>query len=173
MKTLSTVVAEKFTVWRYVVAGLIWGKASATCALVGGPPPELEDRLKRWEEKYSKLGYKLVGRDVWENAGAHYGEYKHALYQPKPQIEITAWYMRENHTFRKLSPGTELTEALAEFDVGHNYGMLCAYINGVSYEECVHARGDRERFIDEGREWLAKLAEVTEVPSPRNPLWHR
>ncbi|MDQ0022958.1 hypothetical protein J2X90_000744 [Variovorax paradoxus] len=56
------------------------------------------------------------------------------------------WYMRDNHTFRKLtgSPAEMVAQCLEEFDAGYNYGSLCvSHVPG--FVKGVHASGPDHR----------------------------
>mgnify|MGYP003337955146 FL=1 len=62
------------------------------------------------------------------------------------------WYMRDNHTFRKLEGNKKdiRIALMEEFLNGYTYGMLCTKTEG--YEKIkVHANGSKrwEEFIDE------------------------
>ncbi|MDN7965599.1 hypothetical protein QZM92_26835 [Burkholderia multivorans] len=42
--------------------------------------------------------------------------------------EVSLYYMRDNHTFKRLTGPVEdmLAQVMAEFDAGYTAGMLCA-----------------------------------------------
>lgn len=74
--------------------------------------------------------------------------------------ELNLYYMRDNHTFRKL-PHDE-SDAISiireEFEAGWTHGMLCSKISCAT-DTVVHARGmeDWDRFEAEARIWLSKV----------------
>lgn len=74
----------------------------------------------------------------------------------------TVWYMRDNHTFRRMSPNIELSllALREEFDEGYTCGMLCTK-GGPMYGTYVHAHGKSkwEEFAASAREWLPKAFE--------------
>lgn len=55
------------------------------------------------------------------------------------------YYMRDNHTFKRLSENvsTALAEIEGEFNAGYTYGTLCSKRNGF---ESVHASGNKGRM---------------------------
>ncbi|EEE09227.1 hypothetical protein BMUNKI379_11435 [Burkholderia multivorans] len=80
--------------------------------------------------------------------------------------EVSLYYMRDNHTFKRLTGPVEdmLAQVMAEFDDGYTYGMLCTEsLPGIGY---VHAHGtaDRQRFQNEAREWLFAAKIRSELP---------
>jgi hypothetical protein len=95
---------------------------------------------------------------------------RQAIEQAQKQEPVTIWYMRDNHTFKKLSEdvSTALIEIEQEFNEGHTYGMLCSKRKGFP---SVHASGDKKRleFFAECKatleQWLPKTS-----PPPRQPL---
>lgn len=82
------------------------------------------------------------------------------------QVPEPFYYMRDNHTFKRLSDDvdTAITEIEAELDAGWTSGMLCSKRKGFS---SLHAnfRRPREEFISDCRDAL--LAATTKPePSP-------
>lgn len=80
--------------------------------------------------------------------------------------EVKLYYMRDNHTFKRLTGPVEemLAQVMAEFDDGYTYGMLCTKsLPGLGV---VHAPGsaDRQRFQNEAREWLFAAKIRSELP---------
>ena len=73
---------------------------------------------------------------------------------------MQCWYMRDNHTFRKLS--SNINEALAqikeEMDDGYTFGSLCAEDKSIPM---LHARGSKElpSYLAECVKWFEKLTE--------------
>ncbi len=95
------------------------------------------------------------------------------LAQPE-QEPVTIWYMRDNHTFKKLSADVSiaLIEIEQEFNEGYTYGMLCSKREGFPN---VHASGEKKRL-----EFFAECKKVFEewlpstTPPQRKPLtWER
>ncbi|MBU9360823.1 hypothetical protein KTE52_31365 [Burkholderia multivorans] len=80
--------------------------------------------------------------------------------------EVRLYYMRDNHTFKRLTGPVEemLAQVMAEFDDGYTGGMLCTEsLPGLGH---VHANGDadRQRFQNEAREWLFAAKIRSELP---------
>lgn len=84
------------------------------------------------------------------------------LAQPE-QEPVTIWYMRDNHTFKKLSAdvSTALIEIEQEFNEGYTYGMLCSKRKGFP---TVHASGDKKRL-----EFFAECKSTLEQWLPTQP----
>lgn len=67
------------------------------------------------------------------------------------------YYMRDNHTFKKLSEDIEIAieEISDEIEAGYSYGMLCSKIPNF---KIVHSHGDSfkevRKFLKECREVL-------------------
>lgn len=80
--------------------------------------------------------------------------------------EITLWYMRDNHTFKRLTGPVEemLSQCMAEFDAGWTGGMLCT--KSLAGMEHVHAHGSAKRgeFKDAARAWLMKANLLRALP---------
>ena len=76
--------------------------------------------------------------------------------------KIKLYYMRDNHTFRKLARKTAIKDALEEFDRGYSSGMMCAFINDKHYSEICHANRNREEFEQEAKKWLRLLFSAKE-----------
>jgi hypothetical protein len=72
-----------------------------------------------------------------------------------------AYYMRDNHTFRKLSPDllAALQEIEEDFDAGWTHGMLNSKHPSSKDLGVVHANGPKEKskFLANCKEWLMKL----------------
>ena len=85
------------------------------------------------------------------------------LEKDKEQEPVTIWYMRDNHTFKKLSAHVSeaLIEIEQEFNMGYTYGMLCSKRK---FFPTIHASGEKKRleFFDECKktleEWLPNAA---------------
>ena len=75
------------------------------------------------------------------------------------QVPEPVYYMRDNHTFKRLSDDvdTAITEIEAELDAGWTSGMLCSKRKGFS---SLHAnyRRPREEFIADCRDALLAAA---------------
>lgn len=68
---------------------------------------------------------------------------------------MTLYYMRDNHTFRRLE-GTvpEMLQAVKdEFDAGYSSGMLC---DSEHKEGVLHAPSCFETFTPKAEEWLCR-----------------
>lgn len=65
------------------------------------------------------------------------------------------YYMREDHSFRRLSGDIDamLVMVREDFDAGHQHGMLCSKAPG--FQE-VHGRGDWSDFEARARASLEK-----------------
>lgn len=69
--------------------------------------------------------------------------------------KISLYYMRDNHTFKRLEGSVEemLAQCMEEYDTGETGGMLCTKsIPGIGN---VHAGTDREHFKNSAHTWLA------------------
>lgn len=95
----------------------------------------------------------------------------YALAAPKQQaVEVTGdespiYYMRDNHTFKRLSNSVSaaFVEIEAELNAGYTHGMLCSHRSGF---KDIHANGNTSRmaFLAECRAaLLAALTGKTEV----------
>ena len=87
-------------------------------------------------------------------------------YPPKTKQEpVTIWYMRDNHTFKKLSADVSiaLIEIEQEFNEGYTYGTLCSKREGFSN---VHASGEKKRleFFAECKKTLEEWLPSTTPP---------
>jgi hypothetical protein len=73
---------------------------------------------------------------------------------------LNIWYMRDNHTFRKLGtdPETAKQAIREEFEDGYTYGMLCTKDAHVEY---VHARGKLEPFLAEVDTFFGKVRDMS------------
>lgn len=74
---------------------------------------------------------------------------------------MSSWYMRDNHTFKKLP--TDVDEAMAvlreTFDgEGGHYGMLAANDDHKDELGVVHAAGEWGEFAPRARAWLEQVA---------------
>jgi hypothetical protein len=80
--------------------------------------------------------------------------------------EVRLYYMRDDHTFKRLTGPVEdmLAQVMAEFDDGFTSGMLCT--KSLPDLGHVHAHGtsDRQRFMNEAREWLFAAHIRSELP---------
>ena len=80
------------------------------------------------------------------------------------QVPEPVYYMRDNHTFKRLSDDvdTAITEIEAELDAGWTSGMLCSKRKGFS---SLHAnfRRPREEFISDCRDALLAATTKPEV----------
>ena len=98
------------------------------------------------------------------------GEYvDYVKVQPKQQAEpAPIYYMRDNHTFKKLSAdvSTALVEIETEFNAGYTYGSLCSKRKGFPM---VHAGGSEHRrvFFLECKAVLEKWADVPPAAPPQ------
>jgi hypothetical protein len=84
-------------------------------------------------------------------------KYNRTSNQPSMQVSTSMYYMRDNHTFKRLTPDVEtaLGEIAAELDAGHTSGMLASKCVGAPAG--IHARhDDREGFLRNAREWLVR-----------------
>lgn len=72
------------------------------------------------------------------------------------------WYMRDNHTFRRLPPEIELAVAILrdEFNAGETYGMLCTK-QGPMSGKVEHAGKDWNAFEPRARRWLIAAMQPT------------
>ena len=109
-------------------------------------------------------------------------EYCDRLAQPEPEIigtylekdkeqkPVTIWYMRDNHTFKKLSADVSiaLIEIEQEFNEGYTYGTLCSKREGFSN---VHASGEKKRleFFAECKKTLEEWLPSTTPPQYKEP----
>ena len=87
-----------------------------------------------------------------------------ALAQPEHE-PVTIWYMRDNHTFKKLSADVSiaLIEIEQEFNEGYTYGMLCSKRAGFP---SIHASGEKKRleFFAECKKTLEEWIPNTTPP---------
>ena len=69
---------EWFVIRNYVSAGLRWGDAASYLPIMGKAVgyDEMLEGLYLWEKQYQKLGYKLIGYDVWIDAGGYGRDYE-------------------------------------------------------------------------------------------------
>lgn len=113
--------------------------------------PEIADQKIRWGVDHlveASNAATLRAQPQAQDAGVRESEYP-------------LYYMRDNHTFRRLSYDVEfaLTELRIEIDEGWTGGMLCSKREGdppsVSYEH-----RDGEKFWPAAREWLEKCLQA-------------
>lgn len=73
-----------------------------------------------------------------------------------------AYYMRDNHTFKRLGPSIDeaMADVKAEMEAGYTYGMLCT--KDRSDVGTVHAGKSWEEFEPRAREWLEKFFNVSD-----------
>lgn len=72
---------ERYIIWRYVRAGLMWGEADGY-VLIAGECVGYESRERKfhyWEEKYKKLGYMPLSEWQWEESGGYGVPFEHLL----------------------------------------------------------------------------------------------
>ena len=76
--------------------------------------------------------------------------------------ERVLWYMRDNHTFRRLPANVDDAMAILrdEFDAGETYGMLCTK-QGPMAGKNEHARKDWGDFEPRARRWLLAAMQPT------------
>jgi hypothetical protein len=90
--------------------------------------------------------------------------------QPARQQE-PIYYMRDNHTFKRLSEDvpTALIEIEAEFNEGYTFGMLCSKREGF---ENIHASGSPNRlgFLNACKKRLESIYYTT--PQPNQQLYY-
>jgi hypothetical protein len=90
--------------------------------------------------------------------------------QPARQEPVAIYFMRDNHTFKKLSANVSnaLVEIEQEFNDGWTYGMLCSKRKGF---QSVHASGSAKRleFFAECKATLEQWL-PTSPPPQRKPL---
>lgn len=81
---------------------------------------------------------------------------------------FTRYYMRDNHTFKKLSPDNSIAvdEIRAEFDAGHTGGMVCGKYsdNKDRGEGQAHANSDWHEFSFRAAKWLN---DHPSIPAPQ------
>lgn len=72
------------------------------------------------------------------------------------------WYMRDNHTFRRLPANVDDAIAILrdEFGAGETYGMLCTK-EGPMVGKYEHAREDWGDFERRARRWLLAAMQPT------------
>lgn len=80
------------------------------------------------------------------------------------QVPEPFYYMRDNHTFKRLSDDadTAITEIEAELDAGWTSGMLCSKRRGFSSLH-TNFRRPREEFISDCRDALLAATTKPEV----------
>ena len=112
-----------------------------------------------WLNTHNNLTYVL----------ARYRELEAQIASPAPVFDMDAaveaiYYMRDNHTFKRLTNNVEiaLIEIEAEFNAGHTYGMLCSKRHGFT---SIHANGSAKRLEFFGKCRVA-LAEIMPTTSP-------
>ena len=71
------------------------------------------------------------------------------------------WYMRDNHTFKRLSlnVGEAVEQMRAEFDAGWTHGMLCTSSLPVGNVHA-HGGGRWQEFEIAARKWYADLSDA-------------
>lgn len=72
--------------------------------------------------------------------------------------DATAFYMRDNHTFKKLNihdPHEFLQQIRKEHDDGYSGGMLCSKHRCAP--EPLHNRGDIDAFLLLAKSWLKQF----------------
>lgn len=99
--------------------------------------------------------------------------YLHAAPKQQAVDESPIYYMRDNHTFKRLSSSVSaaIVEIEAELNAGYTHGMLCSKRSGF---KDIHASGDTSRmaFLAECRAaLLAAIPGKTEVDDVRHALW--
>jgi hypothetical protein len=81
-------------------------------------------------------------------------------YKKMISINITAFYMRDNHTFKKLNIN-DMNEFLNEIKEEHMSGFTRGMVG--STHSCaprpIHNKGDIELFLLLSREWLEEFME--------------
>ena len=90
---------------------------------------------------------------------------------PRPEDApeaVSCWYMRDDHTFRRLPLDVEAALAVMreERDAGHTYGMLCGRPRGV-VPPVVHARtaAQWDAFEAQARPWLKAAVQASKPPN--------
>ncbi|HDR9834244.1 TPA: hypothetical protein QDC51_000995 [Burkholderia multivorans] len=78
--------------------------------------------------------------------------------------EVRLYYMRDNHTFKRLTGPVEdmLAQVMAEYDGGFTAGML--FTESLPGLGVVHGIKDRRKFMNEAREWLFAARIRSELP---------
>lgn len=82
--------------------------------------------------------------------------------------KLVLYYMRDNHTFRELKPGSEIDIIKEELNAGYTCGMLCAHLDKVPIGDHVHApsRADGfaafEKFLSDAARWIARVRDLAE-----------
>jgi hypothetical protein len=88
---------------------------------------------------------------------------------PDAMVLVPLYYMRDNHTFRRLSdnPTVALAEVMEEFDAGWSHGMLCTKRPGEAGTLHVHASGSgrKSEFEADAAAWLERQR-VLAAPPP-------
>ena len=92
------------------------------------------------------------------------GQLRKAVKISEPPEELPAiYYMRDNHTFKRLDEDVSkaLVEIEQEFNEGYTYGMLCSKREGFLD---VHASGSKKRI-----EFLAECKKTLEQHTMKSP----
>jgi len=80
--------------------------------------------------------------------------------------EIAIYYMRDNHTFRRLPFHVEdgIQAIKDEFEEGYTHGMLCSKDSRIND---LHARGMKKwfEFERQATEWIASAILVNQQPA--------
>lgn len=93
---------------------------------------------------------------------------------PDAMVLVPLYYMRDNHTFRRLSdnPTAALAEVMEEFDAGWSHGMLCTKRPGEAGTLHVHGGGPGRKFEFEAdaAAWLERQRVLAAPPAePAEP----
>lgn len=102
------------------------------------------------------------------------GEPPMTNHTPDAMVLVPLYYMRDNHTFRRLSdnPTAALAEVMEEFDAGWSHGMLCTKRPGDAGALHVHASGPGRKFEFEAdaAAWLERQRILAAPPAePAEP----
>jgi hypothetical protein len=76
------------------------------------------------------------------------------------KTHATAFYMRDNHTFKKLNihdPEEFLKQIKEDHDAGYSRGMLCS--THLCAPKQIHNHGDIEVFLLYSKRWLGEFRE--------------
>jgi hypothetical protein len=88
---------------------------------------------------------------------------------PDAMVLVPLYYMRDNHTFRRLSdnPTVALAEVMEEFDAGWSCGMLCTKRPGEAGTLHVHGHGPGRKFEFEAdaAAWLERQRMLAAPPA--------